>query len=289
MANTTVHESAITISHEEMDGSPRIIVGEYGIEGHRRLIVDWGDAVALACQLRGGVHLAGGLNVIRLPHRFPWSNRAFCTNVEVNPFEDTQTGGGAGVNPVATYEKAILEVTYEMSQGGPPADGADGGGDSGAYEVVVTETLEKFNKVLTYTNRGLFWDAGGTKPVKPIEAPVRIYRGMVWNYTRHKLSALPAAAFSLSDCVNNAKVRSRTYGYEFDIGTLLYDGCSPRLQRTADGGVSMEASFRMLHFPWGWNKFPIPGTGDLSTVYKTGGDAFEPYTPANFAPLLAVL
>lgn len=271
-----------TVAFEELASSPRERFTEAGFEATRLLKCAWQDRIELCNQLLGSVQGSGPQAMHVTPARYPHFPRAQVRAVTIEPF-DSAVDAHRGNEQVADYQHARLTVQYATGSYDTHQVNDDPHGDT-----YVTESLEPTAEFVTLSPQGLFWEnvpASSGKVLAEDEAPGKIIRGMDWIYTRHLLPTVPQAAFSLIGSVNDAAVDSRTLGYRFAPGTLLYNPPTIRRVITAQAAAAWDLTYRFSYRPATWNKVWRTATGSFEPLYNEQGP-YQIYPGADFASLL---
>jgi hypothetical protein len=272
---------AVTIPHEELDGSPTEGFDDKGFRAERQLVCAWADRFDLQDQLLGQavIDQTGNTTYIR-PSDYPHKpGLAYAISAAAEPFSGKCLPAGGNLN-LASYTQALVRVQYGSRTGAGGGGGGDGGG-----EPFIEETVEPFAEFLTYSPVGLHWGSNLGPLLKDDEAPGKLIKGFNWNYTRHRMLTIPVVYWNLISKVNDSPITSLTLGITFPAETLLFN--PPRLARqvTSIGsstyGVAWTVSLLMTYKPDGWNKFWRGQDNGWQSIYAVAG-VVKPYTPAAF-------
>lgn len=264
----------ITISHEELSGSPIEDHDEEGFTAVRRLKCAWSDRFSLAKQLQGGTDSTGQYFV---PARYPDRADARVVTVKVEPFHN-KSEAADGDSRIASYDDARLTVQYETPRGGSTADDE---------ETLVSESLAPIAEFLTLPGE-YYWDSGAAQvlPLGESGTPGKLIRSIDWIYTRHKIVNPPAALLTQMGSVNSAVITSASLGWTFDPETLLFNPPSLRRVITTEGVRAWEAELTFSYRRSGWNKYWNPDTGQFDPVYLLGSaNAAKIYDLSDFTNL----
>lgn len=277
---TTVVDSSITVSWQELDGSPVETMSDGVFQATRRLLVDWGDRLTLMQELLGRTFASGDDTIVMRAHRYPAFTAAWAQSVRISPFHSPAAHEGAGAQVINQYANgAVVEVGYSSSENedGQGAGPGDQGGDP-----LVTESIQPASEVLMLPGRQVKWATSGSH-LMDIEAPMKLVVSMVWVYQRHKMPSLPDALVDYAGTVNSTAVTSLTLGKTFAAKTLLYEPAGFRRTIMPDEATAWEAELRMTHKPSGWQKFWDMANQRWDTLALiSGGGALAPYETNDF-------
>lgn len=187
------------------------------------------------------------------------------------------------------YEFAIVEITFGVPKIGVPVltqiTDSRGRGD------VISETMETTSEFLTLPHEPFEW-MSDSLALTAEAAPGIMHSGLVYTFTRHNVSTVPAQAFDYMDTVNNdilTPLSPPLAHLRFGQDELLYKGA--RMQRSADRNlatVKMSISYSFFIRKGGWNKFWRGDTGGFDYLHKKGAAAGAKHLlfPRNdFAPV----
>lgn len=264
----------ITVTYEELSGSPTEDFGEDGFTALRTLKCAWTDRITLAQQLKGGS--LGG--VYYQPHSYDALPFARVASIAVSPFYDEEIRANGIDIKTAAYTVAQLAVSYRT--------GLSSGDDSDPDAVLVEESIEPFAEFLTLPATGFLWGSKTGEPLKDEEAPGKLFKGFNWVYSKSSLLLIPAPVFSLVGKVNSDSVRSKSLRFTFPAETLLYNPPILHRQSTADGAQAWGLEYRFSFKPQGWNRFWRAATGAWDRIFDAAGPR-DPYETGNFLTLVA--
>lgn len=263
--------------HEELHESPTEQVTSDGFQAVRRLKCRWSDRIKLMNMLVGQTWAQGGTGgsekiVVALPHEYPANPYAVAREVGLVPF------GASGSDPfeglsVASYEHALLTVTYRTAQGGESQPQPDD-------TLIFTERLEPSVEYVTVAATNLSWTLGGP-PIDPQEVPGIPVR--LLDYTidvRNVVSFADAAILSPGVC-NAQAVIAKLINKTFPAETLLYHGFFPTRVTTASGNQLWNGEYRLTYKKDGWNKFWRSGGAAPQPLYN-GAGVWKPVPPVAF-------
>ena len=285
-----IYPNNISVSYDEMAESPVENVGASKQEAMRVLKCSWADRLKLSAELVGYTQDFGLDTIHYLPHQYQYLGlyHLYATDVKIKPFTNKMINTAS--SEWATYEKAILTVTYSVPEYEFPVENE---------ETYVTESLEPATEFMTLSHNNLFWDASGAEPIDPADAPSKLVRMTAWVYTLHALQALPSAVFTLPGRVNQDDVYSWSLNKWFAWETLLCGDPSLSREKTSTGTTAWSVTFRFIHrnagsfgSPRGWNVFPKPKDADADghisymSVKTADGDDILVYEPDDFGALI---
>ncbi len=293
---TIVIPNTITVTHEELDGSPVSSLDENGSSSTRLLKCAWDDRETLQDQILGsrrwepidGGPFPGnqGTLTITLAQQNPHSTaiqRAM--KVGIKPLAGAiDDPSSLSTKPKIKYEHAQLTVEYQLINTTTTEEGE---------RESTQETLRPSAEFITLPGKELYWDPTQTELLTDEDAPGQLVRLMEWVYSIAPSIRIPDETLDLLGKVNDAELVSSeiltTSGpLTFAAETLLYNG--PSLGRRVVG--TSEYSWRTeLVFLWrqnGWNKFPHLVNNEIiwQNIYDGSGNIVKPYTPADLTPLL---
>jgi hypothetical protein len=90
----------MSVSFEELEGSPRLSVNESGITAWRSFRVAWADWPAFCGELIGSYRVVGGSFIFTAPLEFPGFPNLVVSDIQVEPF-DPACPDGTGVGTLA--------------------------------------------------------------------------------------------------------------------------------------------------------------------------------------------
>ncbi len=288
--------NTITITHEELDGSPISSTDENGSLATRLLKCAWDDKETLEEQILGGRRWEptegapfpgqqGTLTIILAQQNPHSSATQRAKKVSIKPFAGAiNDPASRGTNPKIKYEFAQLTVEYRLANTTST--------DEGEREST-QETLRPSAEFITLPGKQLFWDDSQTELLTDEDAPGQLIRMMEWVYSIAPSIRIADETLDLLGKVNDAAIESSeiltTSGpLTFAAETLLYNG--PSLGRRVVG--TSEYSWRTeLVFLWrqnGWNKFPHLVSNEIvwQNIYDGSGNIVKPYVPGDLRPLL---
>ena len=190
-------------------------------------------------------------------------------------------------NRFAQYPKTDVTFTYTI----PPETYEAFGG-----LITITETVNSASEYLTFPAKSLFWDAGQTEPLDPMDAPAKISHLTEWTYEARHVRNVPSGIFTFPGHINSIAVPSDTLRFIFPAGTLLC-GVATVVRQTSFGRTDYDVTVKMLYknngdltTPLGWNYFPNPsktgGPIEFGRIYDDGGTAKEFYPAADLRPIV---
>ncbi len=264
----------ITVSYEEMEGSPQESLSRTSTVVKRILKCDWLDRVLLAKELIGYWQ-----NLVYYPPdeyktEDDLIQRVYARQVEIE---------GLGIDSEGEFIKAKLTVMYADS------DISESPGEEDT--IVKTESLQPSAEFLTLSTDDLYWENDKTKPLEPTDAPTAIIPQMDWVYTAYAQQSLPSEYIRDSvGKVNTVTVRSISLGILFAAETLLLSGISTDRTTSTAGSIGWTITYHFTYKPNGWNKFPKPKEAtdtemQFVPIYKNTGVQLRPYKRVNFANL----
>jgi hypothetical protein len=95
----------MTVSFEELEGSPRLSVDESGITARRAFRVAWADWPAFCRELIGSYEVVGGTFVFTPPLAFPAFSNLVVADIQIEPF-DPASPDGTGIATLAATPNA---------------------------------------------------------------------------------------------------------------------------------------------------------------------------------------
>jgi len=280
---------AVTVTYQEMSGSPQVGLDEAGFTATRQLLCAWTDAFTLITQLLGSVALnSSGQPVYLNPEAFPGIPSARVRKCAYEPYQGEQQGAlNNGVDlSVATYRMAKVTVQYAT----PTFDPGDPGQPS-TTEAFITETLTPSVSFLTISPQDAFWDSSQTVRLD-FQTPLAVAIGqMEYIYQRRRLpDPLPSQLFSFVGKCNSATVTSTRLNYTFPAETLLYVGSELSRETVIlpNGATSVKAwdvKQRYKYRQFSWNEFFKPGNSTPQKIYNSSGTQIKPVPTADFTQI----
>jgi hypothetical protein len=263
----------ITETYEELLGSPTETISEEGFTAQRTLKCAWSDRLTLAAKFKGGWFGS----TYYVPQAYPDFGSARVIAVTVNPYDEKVLPAGGTDLTRASYTAAQLVVTYKT--------GTDSGNPADDGKPQVEESLEPFAEYLTLPAQGLFWGSTSGDPLKDDEAPGKLFRGVVWNYTVSGIVDIPDAVYDLTGKVNSSDEHSYSLNRTFAAETLLYT--PPLLRRIVmpNGTLAWSIQMKFSYKPQGWNTFWRAKTQAWERIYNASGEA-PPYDTGDFEALI---
>ena len=272
-----------SISYEEIamegsggEASPIETIGT-AMKATRLLKCKFSDRFALAAGLLGTVNWSSGAISMMLPEQYPYSQAPlFAKEIRCRPYGDPNYA--AAIGGKLGWEFALLEVTYL-----PPAGYNSAG-------VLWREEFNPTSEFITAEGGQLYWDSGKTEEVEGAARPGVTIRKAEWIINWQKVPTnwydfAPGIQDYLGS-INSAAVFSDSFGVEFGVGTLLYNGPHFEKDRFSDGSAAVQISLHFQYQSQGWNLFPkadeVDGNGNMKFVkiYSAAGE-FKPYSEEN--------
>src|SRR5947209_17764449 len=91
----------MSVSFEELEGSPRLQVGETGMTAWRSFRVAWADWPDFCRELIGSYRVVGGSFVFTAPREVPGFPNLVLSGIELVPFDPASADGTGAVTLVA--------------------------------------------------------------------------------------------------------------------------------------------------------------------------------------------
>lgn len=277
-----VEPNDITVTYEEMDGSPVESIGVDGATAERKFKMAWDDRMKFIKEVIGWTEYIAGDHVMHEPHLY--QPEGFLGYVVATRITGCK---GFGIIVPSTdpciktaYNHCILTVHYETP------DWIYSDDPSRAF---IDESIEPHTEFLQLPAKNLYWDTGGLVPVEAGEAPAALIRSFDWVYTIHRMAVFPLEIISFTGCTNAVPMLSFSLGIVFAVGTLLFGNPSLRREHTGLGVTLWSVTIRLSARIAGWNRFPrvdqIDSLGNMewSTVKTSGGSEIYPYPFADFS------
>jgi hypothetical protein len=263
----------MSIDYAEQDGSPTEEWGENGFSAQRRLKVAWADRRALVDELIGT--------------EYPLldDTGAICRRISCVPFPGKNLGEGS----VSAYEFALITAAWDTV-----AWRASGGGPD---DPMISESIEPTAEYRTLNYEKYRWGSGSGDLLKAEDAPGLLLQGIDYVVTKYAQSAIPAAALTLINHVNDAALYPLTPGlrnWVFAAETLLFHPASAR--RTIQSGMAewkWDVTYRFSYKPnrlkdgtaKGWNWQWRGDTDRFDQIYLAGGGVFNICPTGDFTVL----
>jgi len=194
---------------------------------------------------------------------------------------------------LATYDKAILTITYETPRIGErqpyprdkdPVKHLD-------PEKSISEMIEPFVEMLQFPYENYRWASGTGPLLVPDEAPIYPLFRATYTITRHSQRSVPKHVEDLQGCINKAAItpvlmtdaeNPRT----FAIHTLMFQTPTIGLSSADDGTTRYELTYRLAYRKETWRKVYRHSTGAYEDIYFVGSVFPNVWPPeADFSPL----
>lgn len=206
----------MSITFQELAGSPREWYGPDGPRAERRILVAWNDRHEMIRLLLGEGYAFGGAP----PTAYPGYDQVVAMRAAVEPFnpvpdDGTFTDVATDINTYAG-RPALITIDYELIE---PAD--DDMPDHEA-DTFLTYRLDFGVETLTLAgaSAGLKWESDSTLPVPPSCEPRLRIPVVEHHVTWHRVWNPPWAAIRAAiGRVNQTEI------FSAPAGTLLFDGC----------------------------------------------------------------
>jgi len=193
---------------------------------------------------------------------------------------------------LATYDKAILTITYETPRLGErqpypkdksPVKHLD-------QEKSISEQLEPFVETLQFPYTDYRWGSGSGAALVPEEAPLFPLYRCTYTMTRHAQKSVPAEAINLVGNINNASVTPVLLNPEsatlvFPTHTLMFNPPVISLSAAEDGTSRFDLTYRFSFRAETWRKFYRNSTKTYEAIYLAGGSVVDWPTAGDFSPL----
>lgn len=293
----------MAVSYEEAHGWPKAVWVPEGFNGVRQLFCAWEDRDTLAQELLGGDREAWPYGVlaetdantgeiIADPSSIPRVVR-----VKVEPFPAQILPEAGSGQQRATYEKALLTVTY--ATGIYTLVGVDGG------NVLLRETLEPAGQFDTLNNTVFYRPdgAGGFEPFRQIEAPGKMITRLAYTLTYHNIvgEGEPWAIF-VGKCMkfmnycNTRRWDTYTKAFSFPSQSLqyMYTTFDRSLGFNADQTWTIKQRF-LAQYSFGkagvlhWNRTWDPKSETFIPYYDAAGNVKQIVPDTDFRQLKIVL
>ncbi len=241
---------SVTVTYEEMQGSPQEQNSKTGGTATRQLICAWGDRWTLMQEIIDEAY----------------ENLDPSSLIAINATSTPMLGANTGSGTVATYEKAIVSVEYTT-----PKFEEDEGGDE------KTESIEPYAEFLTVGSRNLRWTDTNGSPLVKDETPGILMQGLVYVFRKNFQTDLPDSVRELIGKVNVAAITPTSTGMEgfvFEAETLLFQ--PPSIVRTfdSDNNLTWDVEYRFMYKP-NWDGTTARGWNYFWNQNKTGGAGFD--------------
>lgn len=223
---------------------------------------------------------------------YPGYVTAIARSARVAPATRVAVTGTNGVPN--TYEAAQVTIQYDTQASGGAA--GSGGGSSGVKVdpedgIAVEEDTSPAAEYLVAPHTGLYWAAGATDPIDPIEAPGMLERMQSLTI---KMSNVPAADWptNINDymtSINSEDITLYVSGRTLGAEKVMFNGATWS-QQSSNGEVSdlISASLSFTLRTHSWNKFKRSTTGAYQSIYLANGNLFTPFAAINFANVLKI-
>lgn len=266
------NEAPITVTFEELDGSPEEGYDDKGLYARRTLLCAWPERHTLARQLKGGYQTVGNSTMYTLPASYPEYPLARVQDIEIEGEGQPEVS-----SPGRRYEKAKLTVYYAVA--------------SIEEETLAEESIEPAAEFLTLPTKNFFWGTGaGAIALQDTEAPGMLIQMFDWVYTIKYQNRPPAWFGSIEGHVNSNPVQSVSLGRTFAAETLLAG--KPSLNRTVTtyGDRAWTCTLRFTHRNIPWNLFPrvdnATGSGISWEPITNGQIPLRVYPTADFRDIV---
>ncbi len=261
--------AALSVSFEELAGSPTVSRDMYTMVITRRLKCLWED-VDLLCR-----ELLGQGATLTAPHVFPTAQYCVCTSADYEPFGkcigQRHYGGSTPTYKEADYEHAIITAGYEVPDFYITST-----------NLYIEEWFESSAEFLTLPDLELYWAADKTEPLDTTEGPGILVPTLEWHLIYHHVWELPTSILDAVGQVQNTEIISYVTGRTFAANTLLYNPPTFRPQVRGDGLPVWEIEYRLTHRATEWNKFYKRADETPRSIYDGDGTRIKPYTEADW-------
>lgn len=283
-----VIENQISVSYEEMNGSPVEELRDDGLRATRRLKCAWDDRLTLVGELTGKTEYVGDdTYAYTKPASYPWDTNSppiIALGASIEPFGDcAETPSLTTQNE---YDHAVVTVEY-----GPNKISTMTGI---AAETMITERIEPSIEFIQVPSKKLYYqgtDPEGGNKGQAVQSDMTLAFQLEivdWIYTFHRLPYIPAAWWNLRGKVNASSITSNTFGKTFAAETVLMRPATITRDYTQYGPKAWKLELRMSIRDTGWNKFPKPGTVPIEWAYLLVDNEanWKPYLTGDFSSLL---
>lgn len=271
----------MSVSFEELEGSPSVVMSSSGTEAKRSFRVAWDGWQEFAEQLAGGWRRVGGQFELIEPLPFPGLSAVIVDRIEVVPMDPHNPRGddiltlqvGTNSYPAAG---ARITVTYRSL-------GNEDTANSGEDKVdIIPGTILTYHsdlgaEYMTTPGRAWYWEGTGEKLPGDVNPGVLMPTGsytLKWD----RVANPPWAAIrSLRGKVNNQAF------YNAAAGTVLFLGAraSRKFEFMRNASLwKIEYAFAERAQPW--NKFFKAGDGWTAIKDDPGGGGNPPYDSGDF-------
>ena len=284
----------MAVAFEELEGSPRLEIGEEGILARRWFRVSWQDWPQLARQLLGFYRVVGGQWVFEPPEPFPGFPNLLVERLVVEPFEpavpDQQTLSSPrqGTN---RYSQSGARVTAEYRTQFDADNRPRNKLPKVPEGTYLTYEIDHGLEALVTPARLWHWDDPPQNPkLAPDEVPAVFIPHTVVKLRWHRVASPPWEAIrALRGCVNAAEFLGSP------PESLMFLGAKVKRQFhffQTGGFWNVEYRFRETArslsdgTPVGWNHlFKEEPVGGEHWVRVLDSQSRPPYKPADFSAL----
>lgn len=272
----------MAVSFDEQWGSPTISFRDGKLIGKRVFVIDWSDQLAFVEELFGTYKNVGGSFVYTPPAHFPNAPTMYPVSIDVKPFGDRIVSAATALSTGSDYEKAQVDVAYELQ-----FDGDESGQPDGTFLRYSSDIGAEY---LTIPGRVWRWPGGevlGEDPNLGIIVPTEQFT-LSWE----RVPAPPwTAIYQLRGRINASAWRG------YPAGTVMFMGARAEIAFQVLQGSYWNLEY---HFSvktqkltnssgWvGWNHFykkePESSEHWLAIVDESGNN---PYQAGDFTNLFA--
>lgn len=262
----------MSVTFDELAGSPRYSGGRDSLSATRMGLIDWGDIDAFYLEL---FPAAVSSNKPSLPALLLGSSVLYADSVEFEP-QIGENDVPECLGDVATYTKAKVTIQYKTI---PYSQGA------GADDQIITRRYSKTGEFMTLPSNGVKWDGDAAAVLDPDIVAGKVVPMEEIIVTLHRVTpayftSLKATIDDLIGCVNNATFEGRA------AESVLLLGGDFTQTVSADGSVTHQCeikfgvrSIKEGANKRGWNYFFDPITGTYRRLKtKDGKDIYEQKT-----------